>query len=115
MLVWLALIRPMRNFAGGNCSDTEQELLTSPDGKRTPKRVHRVCGSDGRALYSGYSLFLKPEIRIEDTSTRPSRVFGTWVLMLYPCRGTARTKSRCAIHLQGSWKMYMRRCWESGW
>ncbi len=58
LLVWLALIRPMRNFAGGNCTDTEQKLLKSSDGKRSVKSFHRVCGSDGKELYSGYSVFL---------------------------------------------------------
>lgn len=58
LIVWLAFLKPMENFAGGNCTDTEQRLLASPDGKHTVKSFHRVCGSDGRELYSGYSVFL---------------------------------------------------------
>jgi hypothetical protein len=58
LVVWLGFIKPMENFAGGNCTDTEQEILASPGGKHTAKTYHRVCGSDGQQLYSGYSVFL---------------------------------------------------------
>ena len=48
----------MANFAGGDCTDTEQEFINSPGGKHTAKTYHRVCDSDGKQLYSGYSVFL---------------------------------------------------------
>jgi hypothetical protein len=48
-LGWLALwalFRPFKNFAGSNCTDTEQRVLASPDGKHTIKSFHRVCGTN---------------------------------------------------------------------
>jgi hypothetical protein len=34
-----------KDFAGGSCTDTEQRMIASPDGKHTVKSFHRVCGS----------------------------------------------------------------------
>ena len=111
--------RSIAGVVGANQADAE---LRWRELHRHRAKVAKVPGRKAQyvALTARNSIlatrcFSVPEILIQDMSTRPSRVFGTWVLMLYPCRGTARTKSRCAIHLQGSWKMYMRRCWESGW
>ncbi|HKO18415.1 MAG TPA: hypothetical protein VJU82_05980 [Acidobacteriaceae bacterium] len=42
------------HFAGGNCTDTEQQLLRSPDGIRTIKSFHRECGR----VFSGYFVYL---------------------------------------------------------
>lgn len=47
-LLWLGFTTFMREafkgFAGGNCTDTEQRIVASPDGKHTLKSFHRVCG-----------------------------------------------------------------------
>jgi hypothetical protein len=52
-LVWgggVLLLRHMfKDFAGGQCTDSEQRILTSPDGKHSIKSFHRVCGDDKHA------------------------------------------------------------------
>ncbi|WP_158824221.1 hypothetical protein [Granulicella sp. S156] len=52
-LVWggsvLFLRHMFKDFAGGNCTDTEQRILESPDGKHSVKSFHRVCGDDKHA------------------------------------------------------------------
>jgi hypothetical protein len=52
-LLWgggvLFLQHMFKNFAGGNCTDTEQRLFVSPDGKHTVKSFHRVCGDEKHA------------------------------------------------------------------
>ncbi len=52
-IVWggsvLLLQHMFKDFAGGNCTDTDQRILASPDGKHTVKSFHRVCGTDNHA------------------------------------------------------------------
>ena len=48
LLFWLFFLKPMSQFAGGNCTDTDEHIITSPDGKRTAKFFHRSCGSNGQ-------------------------------------------------------------------
>jgi hypothetical protein len=60
-LVWLALwavFQPFKNFAGGNCDDSEQQLLPSPDGKHTIKSFHRVCGAGEERPYSFFDVYI---------------------------------------------------------
>jgi hypothetical protein len=38
-----------KDFAGGSCTDTDQRILASPDGKRSIKSFHRVCGDEKHA------------------------------------------------------------------
>jgi hypothetical protein len=60
-LGWLALwaiFRPFKNFAGGDCADTEERIVTSPNGNHTIKSFHRVCGVNGEKLFSGYFVYL---------------------------------------------------------
>ena len=83
LILWLVFIRPMKNYPGGDCTDTEQRLLPSPDGKRTIKSFHRVCGQ----LYSGYSFYLStgnpnpeyeyaPIVELKDVA--PGQASATW-------------------------------------
>jgi hypothetical protein len=48
--------RAFKDFAGGNCTDTELRLLASPDGRRTVKSFHRVCGTEKK--YQGDFVYL---------------------------------------------------------
>jgi hypothetical protein len=52
-IVWggglLVLRHTFKNFAGGNCTDTEQRILESPNGKHSVKSFHRVCGDESHA------------------------------------------------------------------
>ena len=60
-LGWLALwlfFYPMRNFAGGNCDVSEQQLTTSPDGRHTIKSFHRVCGAGAERPYSFFDVYI---------------------------------------------------------
>jgi len=45
-ILWGAFFLAFKNFAGGNCTDTEQRILASPDGRRSTKSFHRTCGSN---------------------------------------------------------------------
>lgn len=49
---------PLRHFSGGNCDDTEQRIITSPDGKHTIKSFHRACGAGSERPYSFYLVYL---------------------------------------------------------
>jgi len=60
-LGWLALwaiFRPFKNLAGGNCDDTEQQTLSTPNGSHTVKVFHRVCGAGAERPYSFYFVYL---------------------------------------------------------
>jgi hypothetical protein len=46
LLFWGLFIWPMSHFGGGHCTDTDQRVLASPDGKRTIKTFHRTCGTN---------------------------------------------------------------------
>jgi hypothetical protein len=52
-IVWggglLVLRHAFKDFAGGNCTDTEQRTLASPNGKHSVKSFHRVCGDESHA------------------------------------------------------------------
>jgi hypothetical protein len=45
----LLLGHMFKDFAGGNCTDTDQRILTSPDGTHSIKSFHRVCVDDMHA------------------------------------------------------------------
>jgi hypothetical protein len=57
-LGWLAIYAiswPFRHFTDGDCSpDTEQRMVSSPDGQHTVKSFHRSCGS----TYDFYFAYL---------------------------------------------------------
>jgi hypothetical protein len=42
----LFLRHMFKDFAGGNCTDSDQRIISAPDGKHTIKSFHRVCGGD---------------------------------------------------------------------
>jgi len=46
-----------KGFAGVSCTDTDQKIITSPDGKHTIKSFHRSCGSPPSG-YGGYFVYL---------------------------------------------------------
>ncbi len=46
VLGWTLFAWMFKDFAGGNCTDSNQKMLVSPDGKRTVKSFHRVCGTE---------------------------------------------------------------------
>jgi hypothetical protein len=54
---WLAVYAffwPFRHFSDGDCSpDTEQRMISSPDGQHTVKSFHRHCG-DRYDFYFAY-------------------------------------------------------------
>ena len=41
---WGALFFAFKDFAGGNCTDSEQKILFAPDGSHSIKSFHRNCG-----------------------------------------------------------------------
>lgn len=49
-MLWLGFTSLMKaafkDFAGGSCTDTEQRIVASPDGKHTLKSFHRACGGN---------------------------------------------------------------------
>jgi hypothetical protein len=51
---WGALFFAFKDFAGGNCTDSEQKVLVSPDGSHSIKSFHRECGS----TYDFYFVYL---------------------------------------------------------
>jgi hypothetical protein len=50
---WGIFYLAFRNFAGGNCTDTEVKIVSSPDGAHSIKSFHRECGQ-----FSGYFVYL---------------------------------------------------------
>jgi hypothetical protein len=60
-LGWLALwlvFLPFKNFAGGNCDDSEQQIIPSSDGRHTVKSFHRVCGAGTERPYSFFEVYI---------------------------------------------------------
>ena len=53
-IVWGGFYFAFAHFAGGTCTDSEQQLLKAPNGGRTIKTFHRECGG----VYSGYFVYL---------------------------------------------------------
>jgi hypothetical protein len=59
-LCWLALFAlaySFKDFAGGSCTDTEQRIVVSPDGKRNFKSYHPDCGTTPEGQ-DGYFVYL---------------------------------------------------------
>lgn len=53
-IAWGVFFFAFKDFAGGNCTDTEQRILISPDGSHSIKSFHRECGG----LFHGYFVYL---------------------------------------------------------
>jgi hypothetical protein len=51
---WGGFYLAFRNFAGGNCTDTEQKIALSPDGIHSVKSFHRNCGGQ----FDGFFVYL---------------------------------------------------------
>ena len=53
---WGALHFAFKDFAGGNCTDTEQKILVAPapNETRSVKMFHRECGG----LFDGYFVYM---------------------------------------------------------
>lgn len=49
--VWSVGYLAFEHFGGGNCTDTEQQVLKAPDGSRTIKSFHRECDSVSGAYF----------------------------------------------------------------
>jgi hypothetical protein len=98
LVIWGVFIRPFKNFAGGNCTDTEQRVISSPDGKHSVKSFHRECGSK----YDFYFVYLNtgnsnpgyeytPIVELRDLA--PGSASFTWdspdqISMTYPSSAT---------------------------
>ena len=57
LVLWLVFL-PFRNFAGGNCDDSEQQIIPSSDGRHTVKIFHRVCGAGTERPYSFFDVYI---------------------------------------------------------
>ena len=60
-LCWLALYLfalQFRNFAGGNCDDSEQQIIASPDGSHSVRSFHRVCGAGSERPFSFFDVYI---------------------------------------------------------
>ena len=60
-IAWLALwviLRPFKNFAGGNCDDSELQVIGSPDGHHSVKSFHRLCGAGSERPYSFFDVYI---------------------------------------------------------
>jgi hypothetical protein len=92
-LGWGAFYLTFRNFAGGNCIDTEQRTLPSPDKKHTVMSLHRECG--GHTFFNVYistgndnpGYEYAPIAQINDVA--PRQAFAEWkgsdqVVVTYP-------------------------------
>jgi hypothetical protein len=44
LFLWVFFLKPMSHFTDGNCTDTDEHVVASPDGKRTAKFFHSNCG-----------------------------------------------------------------------
>jgi len=51
---WGGFCLAFKNFAGGNCTDTEQKILLSPDGIHSIKSFRRECGGQ----FNGFFVYL---------------------------------------------------------
>jgi hypothetical protein len=51
---WGAFYLAFRDFAGGNCTDTEERILASPDGSHSTRSFHRTCGGK----FDSYFVYL---------------------------------------------------------
>jgi hypothetical protein len=52
-LVIYAMSWPFRHFTDGDCNpDTEQRVITSPDGKHRVRSLHRNCGSGNDSFFA---------------------------------------------------------------
>ena len=57
LVLWLVFY-PFRNFSGGNCDDSEQQVIASPDGHHSIKSFHRVCGAGAERPYSFFDVYI---------------------------------------------------------
>jgi hypothetical protein len=92
-LGWGAFYLTFKNFAGGNCTDTEQQTLPSPDKKHTVMSLHRECG--GHTFFFVYistgndnrGYEYAPIAQINNVA--PDKAFAAWkgsdqVVVTYP-------------------------------